>query len=49
MNNNKVSIACEECKKKNYVKNKSAGNAARVQIKKFCPHCKKHTLHKEEV
>ncbi|WP_084178005.1 50S ribosomal protein L33 [Mycoplasma buteonis] len=49
MISNKVSIACQECKKKNYVKNKSSGNDARMQVKKFCPHCNRHTLHKEEI
>ncbi|WP_027333824.1 50S ribosomal protein L33 [Mycoplasmopsis glycophila] len=49
MTNNKVSIACEICKKKNYVKNKSAGNPERLVVKKFCPHCKTQTTHKEEV
>ncbi|QGZ97932.1 50S ribosomal protein L33 [Mycoplasma sp. NEAQ87857] len=48
-NNNKVSIACQECKKKNYTKNKSLGSDKRIVIKKHCPHCKVHTVHKEEV
>ncbi|RIV16956.1 50S ribosomal protein L33 [Mycoplasmopsis gallopavonis] len=49
MNNNKVSLACEECKRKNYVKNKSGGNPTRLVVRKFCPNCKKQTNHKEEV
>ncbi|MEA4162723.1 50S ribosomal protein L33 [Mycoplasma sp. 2045] len=49
MKSNKVSIACELCRKKNYVTIKSAGNAERLAIKKYCPHCKQHSIHKEEV
>ncbi|MFV8434892.1 50S ribosomal protein L33 [Mycoplasma sp. 3137] len=48
MKNNKVSLACELCRKKNYVTVKSAGNPERIAIKKFCPRCKVHSLHKEE-
>ncbi|WP_324673014.1 50S ribosomal protein L33 [Mycoplasma sp. 888] len=49
MKSNKVSIACEVCRKKNYVTIKSAGNVERLAIKKYCPHCKQHSIHKEEV
>ncbi|QNM93356.1 50S ribosomal protein L33 [Mycoplasma sp. Pen4] len=49
MKKNKIAIACEMCRKKNYSTNKSNGNMARIEIKKFCPHCKEHTLHKEEI
>ncbi|MBN4083400.1 50S ribosomal protein L33 [Mycoplasma sp. CSL10137] len=49
MKNNKVSLACEECRRKNYITNKSLGNLERLIVKKYCIHCKKHTLHKEEI
>lgn len=44
----KVILACEECKNRNYytVKNKQ-NNPDRIEFKKYCPHCKKHTVHKE--
>ncbi|WP_024543815.1 50S ribosomal protein L33 [Metamycoplasma salivarium] len=42
----KISLACSECKHKNYSVNKS--NNARLEIKKFCKYCNKQTLHKEE-
>ncbi|UUD36558.1 50S ribosomal protein L33 [Mycoplasmopsis citelli] len=45
----KISIACEKCRKKNYVTTKSSGNDQRVILKKFCPQCNEHTMHKEEV
>ncbi|TDV23056.1 large subunit ribosomal protein L33 [Mycoplasmopsis mustelae] len=49
MKNNKVSLACEICRRKNYTTNKSNQNAARLTVKKHCIHCQAHTLHKEEV
>ncbi|MDO4465764.1 MAG: 50S ribosomal protein L33 [Bacillota bacterium] len=44
----KVTLTCTECLSRNYVtpKNKKA-NIQRLEIKKYCPKCKKHTLHKE--
>ncbi|MBN2789157.1 MAG: 50S ribosomal protein L33 [Candidatus Delongbacteria bacterium] len=43
-----VILACTECKRRNYTtdKNKTT-HSARVEYKKFCKFCKKHTLHKE--
>ena len=43
-----VTLACTECKRRNYTtdKNKS-NNPDRMQLKKYCPWCKKHTLHRE--
>ena len=42
-----VTLACTECKRRNYTtdKNKS-NNPDRMQLKKYCPWCKKHTLHR---
>ncbi|MEI2461844.1 50S ribosomal protein L33 [Mycoplasmopsis felis] len=48
-NNNKISLACSYCRRKNYITNKSLGNVNRINIKKYCVHCQIHTLHKEEV
>ncbi len=44
----KIILVCEECLNRNYntTKNKAL-SAKRLEIKKFCPHCNKHTLHKE--
>ena len=44
----KVTLACEECKQRNYMtmKNKQ-NNPDRIQFKKYCPFCRKYTLHKE--
>ncbi|MBD3180366.1 MAG: 50S ribosomal protein L33 [Candidatus Latescibacteria bacterium] len=44
----KVIMACTECKHRNYhtSKNKRT-NQDRLEFKKFCSNCRKHTLHKE--
>ncbi|QJG66899.1 50S ribosomal protein L33 [Mycoplasma phocoenae] len=42
----KISLACFECKRKNYSTNKSIEE--RVIINKFCKWCNAKTLHKEE-
>jgi large subunit ribosomal protein L33 len=40
-----VSLACTECKARNYKTTKAPGDF--VELKKFCKQCKKHTLHRE--
>jgi large subunit ribosomal protein L33 len=40
-----VSLACIECKARNYKTTKTPED--HVELKKFCKHCKKHTLHRE--
>jgi large subunit ribosomal protein L33 len=44
----KVILVCSECYSRNYstYKNKSTSKK-RLEMKKHCPRCKKHTLHKE--
>jgi large subunit ribosomal protein L33 len=44
----KIILVCEECLSRNYntTKNKALGGK-RLEIKKHCPKCNKHTLHKE--
>jgi large subunit ribosomal protein L33 len=43
-----ITMACTECKNRNYtsVKNKK-NNTEKMELKKFCPSCRKHTPHKE--
>ncbi|MEA4115324.1 50S ribosomal protein L33 [Mycoplasma sp. 744] len=48
MQKRKVKLSCANCYNFNYVTNKSLQNLKRIEIKKFCPKCKLHTLHKEE-
>ena len=44
----KVTLACSECKQRNYntMKNKK-NDPDRLEMKKYCRFCKKHTSHKE--
>ena len=44
----KVILVCTEFLSRNYVtpKNKKT-NTKRLEIRKYCPKCGKHTLHKE--
>lgn len=44
----KIILACTECKNRNYNSDKNKKNDPdRMELNKYCPHCKKHTLHKE--
>ncbi|MGQ9708543.1 MAG: 50S ribosomal protein L33 [bacterium] len=42
-----VTLACAECKNRNYHTNKNKKKAQRLEMKKFCPACRRHTVHKE--
>ena len=43
-----ITLACADCKERNYVTQKNLRNDPnRIEIKKFCSHCRKHTVHKE--
>jgi large subunit ribosomal protein L33 len=43
-----ISLACTECKRRNYstTRNKKK-SSERLELKKFCPWCRTHTVHKE--
>ena len=43
-----VTLACEECKRRNYQTEKSKRNdPERIEMRKFCRWCGHHTPHKE--
>lgn len=43
-----IKLQCQACKKINYFKYKNPVSVERkIEFKKFCKFCKKHTLHKE--
>lgn len=44
----KITLACTECKQRNYdtMKNKK-NNPDRLEMNKYCRFCRKHTLHRE--
>lgn len=44
----KVILICEECLSRNYtVDRNKLTKTERMTIKKYCPKCNKHTVHKE--
>jgi large subunit ribosomal protein L33 len=43
-----IQLQCTECKRRNYATEKNKKNTTgRLEIKKYCPWDKKHTVHKE--
>ncbi len=41
-------LECTECKRRNYTTTRNKRTmTARLEIKKFCPHDRKRTVHKE--
>ena len=43
-----VTFACTECKERNYTSEKNRKNdTGRMELKKFCPRCRNHTMHRE--
>ena len=43
-----VTLACEECKRRNYQSDKNRRNDPdRIELRKFCRWCGRHTPHKE--
>lgn len=44
----KITLACTECKQRNYNTTKEKKNhPERMETRKYCKFCRKHTLHKE--
>lgn len=44
----RITLACTECKQRNYNMTKEKKlHPDRMETKKYCRFCKKHTLHKE--
>ncbi|MDH7512406.1 MAG: 50S ribosomal protein L33 [Clostridiales bacterium] len=43
-----ITLQCSECKRRNYTSTRNKKKQTeRLEIKKFCKFCRKHTLHKE--
>jgi len=44
----KITLACTECKERNYITRKNRRNDPdRMELKKFCPRDGRHTVHRE--
>ncbi|MFC1961846.1 50S ribosomal protein L33 [Chloroflexota bacterium] len=45
---NVIHLACTECKERSYTTSKNRKNdPQRLELKKYCPRCRVHTLHRE--
>jgi len=42
-----IKLQCSECKSINYFTNKPKSVEGKLELKKFCKNCRKHTIHKE--
>lgn len=43
-----ITLACSDCKERNYTTEKNRRNdPGRIEFKKYCPRCRKHTVHRE--
>ncbi|UCH08073.1 MAG: 50S ribosomal protein L33 [Deltaproteobacteria bacterium] len=43
-----ITLACSTCKQRNYSTTKNKRRTSdKLQLKKFCPFCRTHTIHKE--
>ncbi|MGI6189860.1 MAG: 50S ribosomal protein L33 [Clostridiales bacterium] len=44
----KVTLACAECKQRNYNTTKNRNNDSdRLELRKYCKFCRTHTVHRE--
>jgi large subunit ribosomal protein L33 len=43
-----VTLACVECKSRNYITEKNKKNdPERMELRKYCPRCREHRPHRE--
>jgi large subunit ribosomal protein L33 len=48
-NRQRITLVCTECNEENYRTEKNKKNTSdRLTVKKYCPKCKKVTVHKEK-
>lgn len=44
-----ITLACTECKERNYVTKKNKRNdQGRLELNKHCPRCRVHRMHREQ-
>jgi len=43
-----IALACQECKERTYSTSKNKKNDPdRLELRKYCPRCRRHTAHRE--
>lgn len=48
LKDNMVKLECPDCRQINYYSRKNKKTVKiRLELRKYCRHCRKHTLHKE--
>lgn len=48
-NRQRKTLICSECKNENYRIEKNVQKTTeRLELNRYCPHCRKHTEHKEK-
>lgn len=44
-----LTMSCTDCRERNYTSSKNRRNdTQRIELKKYCPRCRSHKLHREE-
>ena len=43
-----VSLECPECRNRNYRTSRDSKSGGKLELKKYCRHCRKRTVHKEK-
>ena len=43
----RVALVCSECGARNYKKTRPKDKAERLELKKFCKSCGRHTVHRD--
>ncbi len=43
-----ITLACSDCKERNYATTQNRRNdPGRLELKKYCPRCRQHKVHRE--
>ena len=42
-----ITLVCSDCEGRNYKTTRKQSQQGQLELKKFCPKCKRHTVHKE--
>ena len=43
-----ITLACGDCKRRNYMSTRNKKKTTdKLELKKYCPFCRTHTVHKE--
>ncbi|MCK4374421.1 MAG: 50S ribosomal protein L33 [Candidatus Brocadiae bacterium] len=43
-----VTLECTQCRSENYRTSANTGGGKRLELKKHCPRCRKHTAHRQK-